>query len=305
MEKTIVVGGSGFIGNAIQNVVIEQEKEEAFVFSYNRHPEKIQDGLEKTRMNLLEKKDLGLIEKCSRAIYVSGSADHKLAKRSPSLDLDLNVRSFLNFLEKFNGQLVLLSSQAVYYDLNGKISENTEHVSTIPYGVSKQMAEAYAKYFLARGQLSRLWVFRLMYAFGKGEKDRRLVPSCARAVTSKEPVIVLGGGKSYLNPLSSRFVAKILLKADEELGEKGESSLEITNINHPEKVTVGDVAKFLSEVKQFDYTVKDSGEEWPVRFWGDTTRLSSHFRGWNISFPDVWSSLKEYFEILVEGGLNG
>jgi len=306
MKKTIVViGGSGFIGAALQNHIIDQGLEDAFTFSYNKHPEKIQNKLNKVRINLLDEGSLKPIEEYPVAIYVSGSADHRLAMRSPLLDLDLNVRAFLNFMESFRGSMVLLSSQAVYYGLEGEITEHIDHVPTIPYGLSKQMMEAYAKYFLKKGTLSKLWIFRLMYAFGKGEKERRLIPRCAKATYSNEKVAVFGGGKSFLNPLPSCFVAKVLVRAAKSLKEREENFLEGTNISYSEKVTVGDVVRFLAKVRHFDYVFNESGEEWPVRFWGNTCNLSTHLKEWKLDFPNLWDSLKEYFVELTRGSQSG
>jgi len=305
MEKVIVVGGSGFIGSALQKCVLDQRIENGFTFSYNKHPDKINNNLEKVRIDLFDKDSIKLVESYPIAIYVSGSTDHGLARSSPLLDLDLNAKAFLSFMEKFRGSLILLSSQAVYYGLEGEILENVDHVSTIPYGLSKLMMEAYAKYFLTKGTLSKLWIFRLMYAFGKGEKERRLIPRCAKATYSNERITVFGEGKSLLNPLPSWFVAKILIQAAENLKEIDENFLETTNINYPEKVTVSDVVRFLAKVEHFDYVISEFGEEWPVRFWGNTKNLSTHMKEWKVEFPNLWGNLKEYFIELIRGRQNG
>jgi nucleoside-diphosphate-sugar epimerase len=279
MEKTIVIGGSGFIGRAVQKYVVNKQIGEAFAFAYNRHPENVRNSLDKVRIDLLDKNTLGGIAKFSRAIYVSGSADHGLAKSS----------------------LVLLSSQAVYYGFKGEILESVDHVPTIPYGLSKKMVEAYANYFLTRVALAKLWTFRLMYAFGEGEKEGRLIPRCAKAASNDERVTIFGGGKSFLNPLPSLFVAETLVKAAKDLEKRDKDFLEITNLNYPESVTVGDVVRFLSGVQNFDYEIAESGEEWPVEFWGDTRNLSRHMKRWNLSFPDLWDDLKQYFKVLLRG----
>jgi UDP-glucose 4-epimerase len=302
MEKTIVVGGSGFIGKAVQKEVVAQNAQSAYVFSYNKHPEEIGANLEKVQINLLEKQNLDEIRKYSSAIYVAGNAEHGLARTSPSLDLDLNVKTFLSFIDAFNGSLVLLSSQAVYYGLEGEIKESVAHVPTMPYGLSKLMTEAYAKYFLETTALSNLWIFRLMYAFGEGEKARRLIPRCANAVINRGQIIMInGGGTSLLNPLPSRFVAKILVKSMQNLLRKNGVSFEVTNLNHPEKFTVREVVEFLASVKNFEYTLNAGGEEWPVRFWGNTGSLLTYMQEWKINLPDTKSNLQKYFIELVEG----
>lgn len=304
MEKTIVIGGSGFIGQAIQEQVRKKGLDENFVFSYNKNAVFIDKRLQKARINLLEKTNLKIIERSPVAIYVAGSADHGLAQSSPSIDLDLNVKAFLHFAERFRGSLILLSSQAVYYGLEGEVPENVDHVSTMPYGLSKQMTEAYAMHFCRTGTLRNLWIFRLMYAFGKGEKSRRLIPRCADASRGHGKVEILGGGRSFLNPLPSWFVAQVLLGSAERMARTNDSLLEVTNLCYPENVRVGDIVGFLSKVKNFDYSVSEGGEERPVRFWGNPEKLSSCLRKLKLKVPDVWKELEKYFLELIEG-VNG
>lgn len=300
MDKVLVVGGSGFIGSAIQQYVVREHLENLFTFTFNKKPERIHKNLDRIRLDLLGEISEE-VSNYTNVIYVAGNADHGLAKRSPLLDLEFNVRAFLNFMQKFRGSLVLLSSQATYYGLEGKISEAVEHIATIPYGISKRMVEAYAEYFLRTNCLSSLWIFRLMYAFGKGEKNHRLIPRCAKAVREGGEVTIFGGGESFLNPLPSEFVAKVLVKASESLRQGTTQFIEITNINYPERVTAKDLVAYLNQIEPFNFTVSSEGEEWPVRFWGDTEKLLNHLREWNIDFPDLWGSLKNYFGELKEG----
>jgi nucleoside-diphosphate-sugar epimerase len=300
MDKVLVIGGSGFIGSAIQRYVIREQLEDLFTFTYNEKPEKLHKNLNRIHLDLLGEVS-EKVKKYPNAIYVAGNANHGLAKRSPLLDLDFNVRAFLNFIQEFRGSLVLLSSQATYYGLEGKISEAVDHVATIPYGISKSMVEAYAKYFLRTRCLSKLWIFRLMYAYGKGEKEHRLIPRCAKAFRKGSQVTIFGGGKSFLNPLPSEFVAKVLVKASESLRQGTKQFLKITNINYPEKVTTKDLVAYLNQIEPFNFTISDEGEEWPVRFWGDTENLLNQLQEWNMDFPDLWGSLKKYYGELKEG----
>ena len=305
LDKVLIAGGSGFIGAAIQQLVLNERLDDDFAFSFNKNPEKINARLNKVQLDLLKTGASKKIKEYPLAVYVAGNMDHGLAKRSPLQDLDLNVRTFLNFMEEFRGSLVLLSSQAIYYGLEGETSEAVNHVATVPYGLSKQMVEEYAKYLLKEGTLQKLWIFRLMYAFGKGEKERRLIPRCANAVRNNKEAIIFGGGKSFLNPLPSWFIAQVLLKSAERLKASESKFMEVTNINYPERVSVKDVVTFLNSVKHFDFALNDSGEEWPVKFWGNTKNLLSHLREWNINFPDLWDNLKDYFAELIAGKTHG
>lgn len=300
MEETIVIGGSGFIGQAVQRQAQERGFDKDFVFSYNKNAANIDESLRKVRIGLLGKTDVDTVERFSTTIYVAGNSDHGLAQGSPSVDLDLNVKAFLHFVERFRGSLILLSSQAVYYGLEGEVKESVDHVSTMPYGLSKQMIEAYAMYFHRIGMLRNLWIFRLMYSFGKGEKSRRLIPRCATAARDNSEVRILGGGRSFVNPLPSWFVAQVLVESAERIRRTDEGFLGVTNLCYPENVRVKDIVGFLGRVKHFDYSISESGEEWPVRFWGNTENQNSHLRKLKLKVPNVWKELEKYFLELIE-----
>jgi hypothetical protein len=59
-----------------------------------------------------------------------------------------------------------------------------------------------------------------------------------------------------------------------------------------------DVVKLLSGAKRFTYTVDEGGENWPIRYWGDTDKLAVLFKEWKLSFPDEKGSLLDYFKDL-------
>ncbi|MEO9319767.1 MAG: NAD(P)-dependent oxidoreductase [Nitrososphaera sp.] len=305
MEKTLVIGASGFIGQAIQSQIQTSAKSDQFVFSYRSHPERIQPDLQKVRLNLLEpshaENDLGVVADFSSAICVLGNNNHGAAWENPLQDLALNTESLLRFIQLFRGKLVLLSSQAVYFGLSGEIGEQIDHCPTIPYAISKKAAESYAQFYYEDARLDSLWIYRLMYAFGPGERASRLVSACRRASLSGEKVNIAGGGCSFLNPLPSSFVSQVLVRSSEELSKQSRFS-ETVNINHESRLSVLDVVRFLNEIEGFDYTVSQGGEKQPVAFWGNTERLQGYMKKWQLEFPDVWSSLRHHYLTASTGG---
>jgi hypothetical protein len=118
---------------------------------------------------------------------------------------------------------------------------------------------------------------------------------CAWASSNQGKVVLHGGGKTYLNPLSSSFVGEVLLRAVDTVEEQDDGSREVFNLNHPKKMTSLDVVKLLSGAKRFTYTVDEGGENWPIRYWGDTDKLAVLFKEWKLSFPDEKQSLVDYF----------
>ncbi|MEW5936998.1 MAG: NAD(P)-dependent oxidoreductase [Candidatus Thermoplasmatota archaeon] len=300
MNDTIVIGGSGFIGQAIQRSVRKEGRENDFTFGYNKHPENIISGMKKIMVEQKSEKNR-VISNFETAIYVAGNVHPSFKEVPRPNDQNYDVELFMNFATQFRGALVLLSSQSVYYGLEGCVHESIDHVPDSPYGVSKQTVESHAKFLLDKGHLSKLWISRLMYAFGKGEREQRLVPQCANVRKNKGVLKVFGNGCSYLNPLPVDFVADSLLRATAHLSEETMGYANIVNINHPKRITTAEVVRYLASVRPFDYEHVEIGEKYPVRFWGDTSKLSSHLKCWGMRYPDPYEELKKYFLKLTEG----
>jgi nucleoside-diphosphate-sugar epimerase len=290
--QTIVVGGSGMIGSAIQRQVI-RERNESFTFSYFTNKSQILRGLKSRHLDLFDRESIEQLEGFHNAIYLAGNTDHALASKDPVKDVQLNVEAFLNFMKFFKGGLVLFSSQAVYYGYEGSVKEDAVQKPIIPYGISRHGAEMYAEYFKHIGKLRSLVILRPTYVFGQGEKRRRLILRCAQAAITGNTVKVFGRGQSFLNPLPVDFIARVAIKFSEVVANK--ESKTAVNLNYPDPITVLDIVQTLQKVKSFKCVVEDGGEEWPAKHYGDSTRLLGLLKEWNMEMPDVKTELKQYF----------
>jgi len=300
---TLIVGGSGFIGRALQAAVLNRGTADMFAFTYNEHPERIKDCFPKVKIDLSTPEGAAPLKGYKNAIYVVGNSNAALSRKEPWRDIELNVKLLLNFVRYFRGNLVLLSSQSVYYGLEGKIREDVNHVPVVPHGISKRIAEEYAEYLAHLGFLEKLWVFRLRYAFGLGEQQRRLIPMCNWAAATGGKVKVHGKGASLMNPLPAEWVGEVLIRAVDTLDFERERSVNFTNLNHPDKMTVAKMVKILAGERRFDYELEKGEEEWPVHFWGDTEFLAKQLKTWNVEFPDLDESLRKYFAELKHENL--
>ncbi len=295
--KTIVVGGSGMIGYAIQKEVVKETNQDNYTFSYDKNNTQLLPKVKNIHLDLFNEESVKQLEDFSNAIYLAGNTDHALASVDPVKDVKLNVEAFLNFMKHFKGNLVLFSSQAVYYGYNGSVKEDAVQKPTIPYGISRHMAEMYAFYFKQTNKLNSLSILRPTYVFGEGEKNRRLIRRCARAAKENTVLKIFGKGQSFLNPLPVEFVAKTSVKFNEKISRE-DLALEV-NLNSPEPMTVLELIQTLQEVKQFKYLVEDGGEEYPAKHYGDSTRLLGLLKEWKMEMPNVKSELKKYFKELI------
>jgi nucleoside-diphosphate-sugar epimerase len=299
LREILVVGASGFVGRAIQDHVLADGDSSRFTFTYRTTPGAIHSGLDRIRLDLLDPASAAQAAGAPVVLWVAGNGDHGLAARDPARDLALTAVSLLALLSRIGGSLCMLSSAATYFGLTGPVDEEVDHVSPIPYGAAKQAAETYARWHRAAGRLAALRIYRLMYAFGPGELPRRLVARCAAAARGGEPLRLVGGGRSFLNPLPVSFVAGALVQTALDLAA-GRAGPEAVNLNHPDRWTVMDVVHFLRTVAEFPCEVIEGGEEWPVTFWGSTDRMVAELAARGESFPEVEAALRRCFETMIE-----
>lgn len=275
--KILVIGGSGFIGRNILNKFIEKRLDATLVATYCEDitfPKFAQEkGINVIRVDLL--RDVSTLPKdVDIGIFVAGNSDHSLAISNPGKDLELSVKTLLNFLEQFKGKLLFLSSGAVYYGLKGKVKEEMLNYPAFSYGISKLTAENYIRYFKKIGKLSDFIIFRLFYAFGEYEKPQRLFSRVIRTVHSgSNSFTVHGTGSSFIDPLSASTVADVFYRAI----LKGLGGEAIFNLSRGEGYTVSSLVKKISQVLGVDLSIvyDYKVDEFPVEFWGDNSRLKS------------------------------
>jgi nucleoside-diphosphate-sugar epimerase len=258
-----------------------------YVFSYFSNQRGIDDKLQKVKLDLSRLSN-PVLKKFDRAIFLVGTPDQH---SSPIMCFDMNFKMFINFVQDYKGSLVLLSSQAVYDDLAGEVKEDIDHVATKPYAISKQATESYARYLVESRALDKLLILRSKYIFGQGEKSGRLISVCAH----RSRVIIKGKGESVLSPLPVSFVAKVLLAFEERLSQKNAGTVDVINLNYFKPITAREVVEFLCSVKAFDYEVSEDEETFPVRFYGNTDKLSLYLRECQMAFPNVWEEMKVYY----------
>lgn len=294
MGETLILGGRGFVGRAVQSQVGSRSREYVFVSRADPRGENL--DLRTLQIDLLDRTQVVEVANFDHAIWVAGSAEHGLGWFDPIADLELQVGTLLHFLEHFRGSLTFLSSQATYYGLGGEVVEGVDHVPDMPYGFAKLAAEQYARWALQASRLRQLWIHRLMYAYGENERPRRLLARCVQASRDGGHVTVSGGGRSFLNPLPVAFVAEVLLRSSDQMKDEPDGFQELTNMNHPDCWTVIDVLRAFRQVCSFDYEVVERGEEWPVSFHGNVDTLKRWLGRWGLSFPTVESGLADYRE---------
>ncbi|MEO6713558.1 MAG: NAD(P)-dependent oxidoreductase [Mycobacteriales bacterium] len=292
-SHVVVVGAAGFIGRATCRALVTGVSDLG-VLAVVRTPTHIPD----VAVHVLGKSvdvDSRAITDADVVIWTAGGADHGLGDRDPMANLNANTLPVLELLQGFRGHLVLMSSQSVYSGLTGPgIDEFVDHVPNMAYGFSKLAAERHAMWSQQRGELRSVWIHRLMYAFGPGEPPRRLIRRLVSAGAAREEMRVNGGGRSFLNPLPVEFVGEVLARSARDLIDGHVHGTLVTNICHPDAMTVRDVVSHIADITGGAVGFDDGNEPWPVHFQGSPARLARHLSRWGLQFPEPREHLTQY-----------
>ena len=212
--KLLVVGGSGFIGRQF----LEHADLSGLEVSATYHADQdfpaylksLNPSYKAVPFDLLESKtDLGAYD---AAVYTAGNSNHTWALEHTDGDMMLNAVGFARFLKSFHGDLVLMSTGAVYFGHEGKVSPESKTAPLFPYGASKLAGELLAGWAAENKKLRSLKVLRLYYAYGPGEEERRLIRrALVQFGIKKDPKFRINGtGQSLMAPMHVTDVVKAL-----------------------------------------------------------------------------------------------
>ena len=208
--KLLVVGISGFMG---RNVLEYAPKDVEITGVYNRSEDIVAFAKKVRKNTILVQCDLtefSQIKNVAKKIgtsfdcclYFAGNVDVPLSKKDPVQDLRLNVIALINLLQNISiKRFVLLSTAGVYDGLSRKITGKDALNPTVPYCLSKLMAEQYVKYFQSIGKIDEYAILRFGGAFGKHSKREKFASKVIQelGVENKNTIEVYGDGRNIIN----------------------------------------------------------------------------------------------------------
>jgi len=204
--KLLVVGGSGFIGRQF----LEHADLGGWDVCATHHSHELKCRYNTMRYDLLGA-DADLSD-FDAAVYMAGNSNHTWALDHTADDMSLNAVAMARFLASFRGDLVLLSTGALYYGHAGLVGPFTPVDPLFPYAISKLASELLARWSAENGRLRSLKVLRLYYAFGPGEKERRLIRRALVqfGVKGERAFKINGTGQSLMGPMYVTDVVRAL-----------------------------------------------------------------------------------------------
>lgn len=285
-----VIGASGFIGKNIQCVLMEDYKLSFsdIIMVYFDKVSEIDERFNKVSFNEFIENNK-IYNNIETIIITAGNSSRNMDCSNFNESLKKDTEYLFKLKDKFNSNIILLSSCAVYDGSRGEIKEDYAVMPSSLYGICKYNAEMAAKYSV---KTKKLLIYRLMYAYGRFEKPKRFMPLIKKSIKNNE-IFNVNGYNNYLNPLSGEFVAKVLVKSALKINDL--PSFDIINLSSLKKITILEIIKTISVYPKFKY--KLVSKEPIFNYWPSVDKFKMYLKKLNL-LDEEKNKLIDYFESL-------
>jgi nucleoside-diphosphate-sugar epimerase len=264
--KLLLTGASGFIG---KNFLELAPKDIEIIGLYNKSTdiekfveEKNLKNVELHKCDLTDKRETEkLFDKIGKnfeyCLFLAGNVNVPLSKSNPDKDLDMTAGSLINVLQSCNKitRLVYLSTAGVYDGLKGEVTPDAKLNPTVPYCISKLMAEQYVKFYSSIGKISQYAILRFGGAFGKYSEKKfmtKLVDDVC--IQNKKTIEIYGDGTNIINVMYVKDAIKALIACIKSTKSNITCNLGQENLTVTE--TVERVAKIFNKDVNIKYIPK-------------------------------------------------
>jgi len=258
--KTLVTGGSGFIGSNLVRLLLDK-----------KHKVRVLDNLSSGHKKNIDNLDVEFIygdirnqdvvdyatDDIDIIFHLAASVGRQKSIDNPQEDSSINIIGTLNIIEAMKRRkipkIVFSSSAAVYGELlTTVIDENHELNPDSPYGVSKLAAE---KHLLAAAEIFGFKAVCLRYfnVYGKNQRYDaygNVIPIFANNLSKNKDIIIFGDGEQTRDFVNVKDVALA-----NYLSATIEQDTNIFNIGSGNTITINDLAKKMCEFHGLDVKV--------------------------------------------------
>jgi len=273
MEKVLITGASGFIGNKLYRYFKDKDYE-VYGWSY-RNP---LDNIPSVDMRNLEKvtKELkqinpNLIIHCAGSASVEKSINDSYDDYQNSVVITYNL---FNSIKKMNihPKVVFLSSAAVYGDVNAlPIKEETVFNPISPYALHKILCEEICNYFAVNYNMP-VKIARIFSVYGNGLK-KQVLWDIYRKYKTEGNINLFGTGNETRDYIHIDDVAQALY-----LIATKKSNNTVFNVANGEEISIGELSKtFLNYMNISTSIIKFNGEIKkgdPLNWQADISRIA-------------------------------
>lgn len=280
MQKVLVTGATGFIGNYVVEELL-QRNHTVITSSANEAGARQKSWFAKTTYIPL---DLEYLNTAENYFDFLGKPDvlihltwEGLPNYKDSFHIEKNLPRHKVFLENIisNGlQNVNITGTCFEYGMQeGKLKEDMPSSPDNPYAIAKNNLRVYIESLKSRFFFACKWI-RLFYMFGKGQSAKSLLSQLQQALDNKEEIFNMSEGDQTRDFLPVEKVAKYIVDIAVQSEVTG-----VINCCSGIPVTVKQlVQEYLKETNQsiklnLGYYPYPDYE--PMHFWGDNTKLKT------------------------------
>ena len=241
MRNVLLLGGSGFLGNAL----LSKLSEENFKLKTMIHLTKIPKSISSFQGNILKKKSLEKkIENRDIVINLVGQYHGNLSKF-----IDLNIKGGLNLLEsslkKKNVRIILISTINVYGEnLKKPSKESDDLLPQNSYGLIKKLIEKmYQNYALQFGL--NITILRLSNLYGPNKKIG-FIGNIINSIKKNHKIILNHNGTQYRDFVYVDDVVDGIINAI----KKNKKGFHLYNISSGKRYMLKDIVKKIANISQ-------------------------------------------------------
>lgn len=289
MRKTVLFGGSGFLGP----IILERYPD---IISVGRSP--IPTHLINKHISLPTLDNLTVLDSLDfdKVIFLIGSSNHHVINTHPSMGIDYNVvplKKILFYLQKRKIKKFICFTTILLYDVNKMTLPVDESQAINPYineyVFSKYLSEELVKYY--SGKIPSI-IVRFSNIYGPTKLSRPdLVPTLIQKVLSGSEITVWNTKpiRDFLYTPDAADAIFQLLNTD---------FTGTVNLGSGQSVSVGQIVKIIEELS--GKRIRDLGQRvtGPMNFVCDISLVKS-LTGWEPKYT-IEKGLRETYEIMKQ-----
>ena len=207
--KVLIVGGAGYVGGALTDILYKQKEHEVRVYdaliyeNQYRKPVDFVLGDVRDREKLLRQ-----LKWADAVVWLAALVGDGACAVNPEISVEINQESVKWLSENFDGRIVFMSTCSVYGARDGILDESSPTNPLSVYAVTKLAAESYLKN-------KNAIIFRLGTLFGLGDEFSRirldLVVNTMTVKAFTEGSLKVFGGEQYRPLLHVKDAAQTIV----------------------------------------------------------------------------------------------
>lgn len=306
MEKVLIFGISGFVGNYLSKEFIEHNYK---VYGTDKvKATLLPEGVCFSETDLLNSDEVEkLINKIQPDIIVNLAAISSVGASwgMPKVTMQINVIGALNILEavrknEYNSKILFVGSSEEYINSELPINETCPLNASNPYGISKVTQEQFAKLYREQYGM-KIYCVRPFNHTGVGQRESFVLPSFCKQVAeiekSGKPGIIKVGNLSVKRDFSH---VKDIVRAYRMIVESDNCNITY-NIGSGKAYSLQNLLDYIIKLSTQEIKVEvDPGRVRPIDqpiICCDNTLLQTEL-GWRAQYT-VYDALKELFEYFM------